>query len=67
MSTRERAEFILDNLTEEQLAVFVTLFGVNVELPNEETLAAFKEAENGGGTLYTGSTEEMFADILEGK
>lgn len=67
MSTKERAKFILDNLTEEQLTAFVTLFGVNVELPNDETLAAFDEVKNGGGTLYTGSTDDMFTDILEGK
>ncbi len=29
--------------------------------PNAETIAAMEELDNGGGTLYTGSTAEIFA------
>lgn len=38
LSTRERAEYIFNNLSEEQLAAFVTLFGSNFifeEKPDE--------------------------------
>jgi hypothetical protein len=32
--------------------------------PNAETLAAFKEIEDGGGEVFHGTTEEAFAEIL---
>lgn len=58
MSIKEKAQCILNSLTDEQLAAFVTLFGVN--FPNDETQQAIDEIENGGGTLFTGTTEELF-------
>lgn len=63
MSTREMAQFILNSLTEEQLAAFVTLFGG--EIPNRETQQAIEEIEKGGGTLFTGTTEQLFSDLME--
>lgn len=33
---------------------------------NAETIASIEELESGGGTLFTGSTEELFAELLEG-
>lgn len=39
----------------------------DVCLPNAETLAAFKEIEDGGGQLYEGSTEDIFDEILKEK
>lgn len=62
MSTREKAQFILNSLTDEQLAAFVTLFGVN--FPNDETQQAIDEIENGGGTLFTGTTEALFSELM---
>ena len=58
MSIKEKAQCILNSLTDEQLAAFVTLFGVN--FPNDETQQAIDEIENGGGTRFTGTTEELF-------
>lgn len=63
MSTREKAQYILNSLTEEQLAAFVTLFGAG--FPNEETQQAIDELESGGGTLFTGTTEELFSELTE--
>ncbi|MGN0678664.1 MAG: hypothetical protein ACI4JS_03275 [Oscillospiraceae bacterium] len=63
MSTREKAQFILNSLTDEQHAAFVTLFGGN--FPNDETQQAMDEIENGGGTLFTGTTEQLFSSLME--
>lgn len=62
MSTRELAINILNELSDEQLAAFVTLFGG--ELPNMETQRAIEEIEKGGGTLFTGTTEELFSELM---
>ncbi len=35
------------------------------EKPNAETIASIEELENGGGTLFTGSTEALFAELME--
>lgn len=37
----------------------------DVCIPNAETLASFKEIEDGGGQIYHGSTEDIFREILE--
>lgn len=64
MSTRERALCILNGLTDEQIEAFVTLFGgYQSEEPNEKTQAAIEEIENGGGTLFTGSTDDLFKSL----
>lgn len=62
MSIKEKAQCILNSLTDEQLAAFVTLFGdlSRLNFPNDETQQAIDEIKNGGGTLFTGTTEELF-------
>ena len=35
------------------------------EIPNAETLSSMEELESGGGTLFTGSTEALFAELME--
>ncbi len=34
-------------------------------IPNAETAAAIEELENGGGTVFQGSTEDLLSNILE--
>lgn len=63
MSTREKAQIILNSLTDEQLAAFVTLFGR--DFPNDETQQAMEEIESGGGTLFKGTTEQLFSSLME--
>lgn len=63
MSTREMAMNILNGLTDEQLAAFVTLFGG--EKPNALTIEAMNEIENGGGTPFAGTTEELFSGLKD--
>ena len=35
------------------------------EIPNDETLAAFAELDNGGGEWFSGSTKDYIAKLLE--
>ena len=63
MSTREQAEYILKTLSDEQIAAFVTLFGS--EIPNIQTVEAMQELENGGGTVFTGTTDDLFSKLAE--
>ena len=39
----------------------------SAELPNDETIAAMEELENGGGEHFTGSTEDFFRYLSEGE
>lgn len=34
------------------------------EMPNAETIASIEELENGGGTLFKNSTEDLFAELM---
>ena len=67
MSYRDIAKSLIDTIPESRLFYVITyLQGAAVpdETPNAETLAAMEELDNGGGFVFTGSTEEMFAAIL---
>lgn len=35
------------------------------EIPNTETISSMAELESGGGTLFTGNTEALFAELAE--
>ncbi len=35
------------------------------EIPNTETISSMAELESGGGTLFTGSTKALFAELTE--
>ena len=35
------------------------------EIPNAETISSMAELESGGGILFTGSTEALFAELAE--
>lgn len=64
MSNRELAKSLIDHVPESKLLYVVAyLQGVVVpdETPNAATIAAMQELENGGGELWTGSTEDFFA------
>ena len=62
MSTRERAHIVIDSLTDEQLAEFIAMY---TETPNAETIGAMQELSNGGGTLFTGTAEDLFKELSE--
>ena len=64
MSNRELAKTLIDQIPESRLFYVVAyLQGAAVpdETPNATTIAAIQELENGGGELWTGSTEDFFA------
>ena len=68
MSNRELAKSLIDQIPESRMYYVISyLQGAAVpdEIPNTETIAAIEELENGGGTLFTGSTEELFVKLME--
>ena len=68
MSNRDFAKNLIDQIPESKLFYIISyLQGAAVpdETPNAETLAAFAELENGGGHKFTGSTTELFAELME--
>ncbi len=67
MSMRELALNIINMMSEEQLASFVSLFRVMVpDIPNEETEAAMEETEellkNPDAKMFS-SVDELFAEL----
>ena len=70
MSNRERAVAMLDSFTDAQLGNVIIMLqtmkqtiedALAADIPNADTIAAMQELENGGGELWTGSTEDLFA------
>ena len=67
MSEKEFAKALIDRIPEERLFyVIAYLQGAATpdEIPNDETLAAFKEIEDGLGHHFSGTTDELFAELL---
>ena len=68
MSNRELAKSLIDQIPDSKMYYIVAYLqgaAVPEEMPNAETIAAIEELENGGGTLFTGSTEALFAELME--
>ncbi|MBQ3583174.1 MAG: hypothetical protein IJA27_00495 [Lachnospiraceae bacterium] len=68
MSNREFAKSLIDQIPESKLCYIIAyLQGAAVpdETPNAETIESFTELENGGGISYSGTTEELFAKLME--
>ena len=68
MSNREFAKSLIDRIPESKLFYIISyLQGAAIpdEIPNAETIASIEELEGGGGTLFTGSTEALFAELME--
>lgn len=69
MSYKELAKNLIDQIPESKMYYIVAyLQGAAVpdEMPNAETISSMEELESGGGTLFTGSTEALFAELMEG-
>lgn len=67
MSNRELAKSLLDRVPESKLLYVVAyLQGVTVpdETPNADTLEAMAELDNGEGHPFTGSTADLFIELL---
>ena len=78
MSNRERAFAMIDSLPESQLDKVIAMLQtmkqeledtLTIDTPNATTIAALKEGDEmlrtGTGQGWTGSTEELFRQILE--
>ena len=69
MSNRDYAKSLIDQIPERKMLYVVTyLQGAALpdETPNAETLEAFDELDNGGGHIFTGTTEQLFSELMEG-
>lgn len=69
MSNRDFAKSLIDQIPESKLLYVVAyLQGAALpdETPNAETLEAFGELDNGGGHRFTGTTEQLFSELMEG-
>ncbi|MCD8069082.1 MAG: hypothetical protein LUE87_09390 [Lachnospiraceae bacterium] len=69
MSNRDYAKTLIDQIPESKMFYIIAYLqgaAVPEEIPNAETIEAIEELENGGGTLFTGSTADLFAE-LEGE
>ena len=67
MSRKEIAYNIIDYLSEEQLAAFITLFGNYADIPNAETEAAMLEADriaNDPDVKGYTDLDEMMRDLM---
>lgn len=68
MSEREIAKTLIDRIPETRLFYVISFLqgaAVPDETPNADTLAAFAELDEGGGHLFSGSTEDLFRELLE--
>jgi hypothetical protein len=68
MSNRDIAKSLIDQIPESKLFYIIAyLQGATVpdETPNAETLEAMVELENGGGHQFSGTTEQLFTELME--
>ena len=75
MSNHEIAKSMIDRLPEDKMIFVINMLEGLDEMsgldlypdfkPNAETIAAIEELENGGGTVFTGSTEDLFKQLME--
>ena len=68
MSNRELAKSLIDQIPDSKMYYIIAYLqgaAVPEEMPNAETIAAIEELETGGGTLFTGSTEALFSELME--
>lgn len=66
MSEKEQAAALLEQVPAYKMGYVIAFLQGAIlpdEVPNAETLAAIEELDNGGGTLFTGSTAELFAHL----
>lgn len=69
MSSKELAKNLIDQIPESKMYYIIAYLqgaAIPEEAPNAETLKSMQELENGGGTVFTGSTENLFAELMEG-
>lgn len=68
MSYKELAKSLIDQIPDSKMYYIVAYLqgaAIPEETPNAETIAAMEELESGGGIVFTGSTEALFAELME--
>lgn len=68
MSYKELAKNLIDQIPESKMYYIVAYLqgaAIPEEVPNAETIAAMEELESDGGTVFTGSTKDLFAQLME--
>ena len=68
MSNRDFAKSLIDQIPERKLVyVIAYLQGAAIPevMPNTETMEAFNEIDNNGGHKFTGTTDDLFAELME--
>lgn len=68
MSNRELAKQLIDQISDTKLLYVIPyLQGAAIPevIPNAETISSIAELESGGGTLFAGSTEDLFSELTE--
>ena len=67
MSSKELAKTLIDQIPEGRMFYVLSfLQGASIpdDEPNADTLAAFAELDSGGGHRFSGSTDDLFAELL---
>lgn len=67
-SDKERIITLLDHIPEYKLAyvlAYVEGAAIPDETPNDGTLEAFHEMSNGKGHVFSGTTNELFDELME--
>jgi hypothetical protein len=66
MSQKELAKQLIDQIPEGKMFYVISfLQGATIpeEIPNADTIEAINELENGGGHKFSGTTEQLFAEL----
>lgn len=69
MSSKEFAKKLIDQIPESKMYYIIAYLqgaAIPEEIPNAETIEAIQELESGGGTVFTSSTADLFAELMEG-
>ena len=67
MSNREMAINLINQIPENKLGKIIVLLKnavVSNEIPNDETIEAMNELDNGGGTRFEGSAKDFLKELL---
>lgn len=68
MSNRDIAKSLIDQIPESKLVYIIAYLqgaAIPEETPNADTIEAFSELDEGGGHKFTGTTEQLFAELME--
>lgn len=68
MSNRKLAKSLIDQIPGNKMYYIIAYLqgtAVPEERPNAETIDSIEEPENGGGTLFTGSTTALFSELMK--